>query len=147
MYICNKQLNLDGVTFNPGEQIPDEKVLPSRKRALESAGYIAVVSDVVETGLPVADLLTAEVEIGKVTIPVIMASEGETAQVMAVPLLEGDVQQVFAIMQMNVPEAKEEIAKIEKEEILIVLHACDSRAGIKKAATDRADSINQHTTK
>lgn len=147
MYICNKSLKLGTKTYNPGDTIPDEKVLPSRKRALESAGYIAMVSDAVETDLPVADILTTEAAIGKVTIPVIIASEGETAQVMAVPLSEGDAQQVFAIMQMNVSEAKEEISKIEKEEILIVLHACDSRTGIKKAATDRADSINQHTTK
>ena len=36
-------------------------------------------------------------------------------------------------MQMDVPEAEKAISAVSEENILIVLHACDSRSGVKKA--------------
>ena len=40
-YICLKALSLGGMTYQPGEGIPDGAILPSRVRSLTSCGYIA----------------------------------------------------------------------------------------------------------
>lgn len=78
---------------------------------------------------------------GKVIVPVVNKENGDTGEGMAVPLMEGEVQQVFSIMQMNVPDAEKAISEVEEENILIVLHACDTRAKVRKAAKNRADTL------
>ena len=56
MYICNKSLKLGTKTYNPGDTIPDEAVLGSRKRALIISGYISNISgmDEIKTGIDTA---------------------------------------------------------------------------------------------
>lgn len=44
-YICRKALSLGGVTYQPGDAIPDGAVLPSRVRSLTSCGYIVEQTD------------------------------------------------------------------------------------------------------
>ena len=61
----------------------------------------------------------------------------------SISLTEGDVQEVFAVMQMTVDEAAKAIEKIENENILIVLHGADSRQGVKKAAKKQAEKITE----
>lgn len=144
-YICAKALTLGGMPYYPGDLIPDDAVLPSRVRALKTSGYITdVAADSAEWAeMPVATgVLEAEGYDGKVVIPIIKDIDGETAEALAVPLTEGEVQMVFAIMQMTVDQAEEEIEKITEEGVLIVLHAADTRAGIKKAAQKRAATLS-----
>lgn len=45
-------------------------------------------------------------------------------------------------MQMNVEEATKAIEAAKSENMLIVIHACDSRAGVKKAAQKKADNLS-----
>ena len=78
---------------------------------------------------------------GKVIVPVVNKENGDTGERMAVPLTEGEVQQVFSIMQMSVPDAEKAISEVTEENILIVLHACDTRAKVRKAAKNRADTL------
>lgn len=144
-FICNKALTLGDVPYYPGDLIPDDAVLPSRVRALKTSGYITDVAAGSAEGaeMPVATgVLEAEGYDGKVVIPIIKDIDGETAEALAVPLTEGEVQLVFAIMQMTVDQAEEEIEKITEEGVLIVLHAADTRAGIKKAAQKRAATLS-----
>ena len=70
------------------------------------------------------------------------AIDGDTAQVMGVPLNIGEIQEVFSIMQMNVEEATKAIEAAKSENMLIVIHACDSRAGVKKAAQKKAGNLS-----
>lgn len=144
MYICNKSLKLGTKTYNPGDTIPDEAVLGSRKRALISSGYISNISemDEVKTGIDAAELIETGGATGHVMVPIVCdGNSSDLAEIMAVPLSEADAQHVFSIMQMGVAEAEKAIAKVENENILIVLHACDFRVGVKKAAQKKADTL------
>lgn len=141
-FICSKALALGGVPYYPGDLIPDDAVLPGRVRTLKTSGYITDVTTG-STDMPVATgFLEAEGFEGKVIIPVIRKVDGDTAEALAVPLTEDEVQQAFAIMQMTVEQAVEEIEKISAEGILIVLHAADTRTGVKKAAQKRASTLS-----
>ncbi len=144
MYICNKSLKLGTKTYNPGDTIPDEAVLRSRKRALISSGYISNISemDEIKTGIDAAELIETGGATGHVMVPIVCDdNSSDLAEIMAVPLSEADAQHVFSIMQMGVAEAEKAIAKVENENILIVLHACDFRVGVKKATQKKADTL------
>ena len=101
-----------------------------------------MLSVVADEGIEEGILLEGEGFAGKVIVPIVGKEDGDTAEVMAVPLTEGEVQSVFSIMQMGVPEAEKAISTVSEENILIVLHACDSRSGVKKAAQKRADTLS-----
>lgn len=96
---------------------------------LKSKGLIEVL---LETGFQETDI----------AIPVFKSYDGDTAQVMGVPLNIGEIQEVFSIMQMNVEEATKAIEAAKSENMLIVIHACDSRAGVKKAAQKKAGNLS-----
>ena len=139
-YVCVKPITLFGNPYMPGEMIQDGHVLPSRERALVNNGCIAEVTGAEE--LPVAELMQVETG-GEVTfsIPVVQESDGDTAQVMSVPLTEGEVQHIFSIMQMNADEAAKEIKAVFSDNVLIVLHAADSRKTVKDAARKQAENL------
>lgn len=139
-YVCVKPITLLGNNYKPGELIQDGHILPSRERALVRTGCIAEVTG--STELPVAELV--QVKAGEevtFSVPVVQESDGDTAQVMGVPLTEGDMQQVFAIMQMNADEAAKAIKDVKSENILVVLHATDSRVTVKRAAKSQAEEL------
>lgn len=139
-YVCVKPITLLGNAYMPGDLIQDGHVLPARERALLRTGCIAEVTGAAE--LPVAELV--QVETGEevtFSVPVIQEIDGDTAQVMSVPLTEGDMQQVFSIMQMTADEAAKAIKDVKNESLLVVLHAADSRNTVKKAAKAQAESL------
>lgn len=139
-YVCVKPITLLGNNYKPGELIRDGHILPTRERALLRTGCIAEVTGATE--FPVAELV--QVETGEevtFSVPVIQEIDGDTAQVMSVPLTEGDMQQVFAIMQMNADEAAKAIKDVKSENILVVLHATDSRVTVKRAAKSQAEEL------
>lgn len=76
-----------------------------------------------------------------IIIPVKEVSSGDSEQQMAVPATQEEIQQVFSIMQMNATDGTEEIAKVKSENVLILLHAADTRKTIKDAAKKQADNI------
>lgn len=139
-YVCVKPITLLGNAYMPGDLIQDGHILPTRERALLRTGCIAEVTGAAE--LPVAELV--QVETGEevtFSVPVIQEVDGDTAQVMSVPLTEGDMQQVFSIMQMTADEATKAIKDVKNESLLVVLHAADSRNTVKKAAKTQAESL------
>lgn len=75
---------------------------------------------------------------GAVQITVKGASDG---QFTAIPAKPEEIQQVFSIMQMNAEEGAKVIADITSENVLILLHAADSRRTIKNAAKEQADKL------
>lgn len=142
-FVCVKPVNLSGNRYLPGEIIEEGHVLPNRVRALIRTGCIAKVTEAEQ--IPTAELVQVETgEEVKFTIHVIQDADGGTAQMMAVPLTEGEIQHVFSVMQMNVEEAAKAIEDIQSEDILIVLHAADSRQGVKKAARKRAMALTDN---
>lgn len=78
---------------------------------------------------------------GTVIIPVRGGSDGDNEQQTAVPATPEEIQQVFGIMQMNATDGAEAIAGVKSENVLILLHAADTRKTIKDAAKKLADNI------
>lgn len=78
---------------------------------------------------------------GTVIIPVKGGSDGDNEQQTAVPATPEEIQQVFSIMQMNATDGTEAIAGVKSENVLILLHAADTRKTIKDAAKKQADKI------
>ena len=78
---------------------------------------------------------------GTIQIVIKGVSEGENEQLTIVPTRADEIQQVFSIMQMSADEGAKEIAEVKSENVLILLHATDSRKTIKNAAKEQADKL------
>lgn len=77
------------------------------------------------------------------TIPISVKGSisGENEQAIAIPAKPEEIQQVFAIMQMNAEEGIKAIADVTSENVLILLHAAESRKTIKDATKKQADKL------
>ena len=129
--IAKKPCSFGGKDFFINDEIPVNAVLNPKQQ--EELGVLSLVSD----GEAATGILETDI-----AIPVFKSYDGDTAQVMGVPLNIGEIQEVFSIMQMNVEEAMKAIEATKSENMLIVIHACDSRAGVKKAAQKKADNLS-----
>lgn len=78
---------------------------------------------------------------GTIQIVIKSVSEGENEQLTIVPARADEIQQVFSIMQMSAEEGAKEIEEVKRENVLILLHAADSRKTIKNAAKEQADKL------
>lgn len=78
---------------------------------------------------------------GTVQISVKGTSSGENEQITAVSAKPEEIQQVFSILQMNAEEGAKVIAGVTNENVLILLHAADSRKTVKNAAKEQADKL------
>ena len=78
---------------------------------------------------------------GVVQVSVKVLSDGDNGQFMAVPAKAEEIQQVFDIMQMNADEGARAIADVKSENVLILIHAADSRKTVKNAAKEQADKL------
>lgn len=78
---------------------------------------------------------------GTVIIPVKGDSDGDNEQQTAVLANPEEIQQVFSIMQLNAEEGAKLIADVTSENVLILLHATDSRKTVKDAAKKQADKL------
>lgn len=81
---------------------------------------------------------------GTVQISLKGESDGENEQITVIPATPDEIQQVFSIMQMNTDEGPKAIAEVQSENVLIMLHAADSRKTIKEAAKKQADNLFSH---
>lgn len=131
--IAQRPISFGGRDYFKGDEIPPEDVI--NPAVQESMGVLSIVKDE-------QSAMRETAETGKVTIPVIRDGEGDVADVLSIPLTEGEVQHVFAIMQMTADKAAEAMEEVTSEEVLIVLHAADSRSGVKKAAKKRAEQLS-----
>lgn len=78
---------------------------------------------------------------GAVQILVNGESDGENGQVMVIPASPEEIQEFFSIAQLNAEEGAKAIAEVKRENVLILLHAADSRKTIKNAAKEQADKL------
>ena len=78
---------------------------------------------------------------GTIQIAVKGESDGENEQIMSISATPEEIQQVFSIMQLNASEGAEAIARVESENVLILLHATDSRKTIKDAAKKQVNNL------
>ncbi len=75
---------------------------------------------------------------GVVQIAVRGASDGQLTVVLAKP---EEIQEVFSIMQQGAEDGAKAVADVRSENVLILLHAADSRKMVKNAAKERADKL------
>lgn len=72
-------------------------------------------------------------------VPVTIFGEEED---MTVRLFPEEINQVFAVMQLKADEGVKMIEDVTSENVLILLHAADSRKTIKNAAKEQADKLS-----
>lgn len=133
-FICAKGLTLGSVTYAPGQDIPAGAVLPSRVRALVRQGYIVAKAE----AAPAPAQEPQEPMQVPVPITIPLTKDGGVYEVVASP---EDIITAVSVMQLTLEEASKVIEDTESEEALILIHALDSRKGIKEAASKRAEAL------
>lgn len=128
-YICLKALSLGGMTYQPGEGIPDGAILPSRVRSLTSCGYIAAPA-------AEAEAPAGESAGGVLYVPI----KGDDD--LAVPIPVDGAAFIFALQQSTADEAAAMVQDVEDENVLILIHATDSRKSVRAAAKARAAALH-----
>lgn len=121
MYIALKDLNLSGVRYMTGEDIPQEAVVPSRAAALIRSGYIARYED--NSGCHGAGADHVK------DIPVHLKKSGED-----IVLRPDEAEIVFVILQENAEDAAVTLAEQDSRNVLEVVRELDSRKGVRAAA-------------
>ncbi len=145
--IAKKPCSFGGRKFFIDQDIPVELV--AEPGVQERLGVLTVIDDTVASGGEATAILDTEAFDGfdgKVIVPVVNKENGDAAEMMSIPLTEEQVQSVFSIMQMNIPDAEKAVGEVTEENVLIVLHACDTRAKVRKAAKNRADTLIPNET-
>lgn len=72
--------------------------------------------------------------------------EGENAQYISLPMTPEGVVQVVSVMQSKANEGIEAISSITDENVLILIHALDSRVTVKNAAKKQAGTLTPTDT-
>lgn len=67
--------------------------------------------------------------------------KGEGDNVTAVSCSTEDVQSVVDVLQMNAEDGAKAVASVKSDSVLILLHALDTRATVKKAAQKQHDTL------
>lgn len=157
--IAKKPCSFGGRQFFVGDEIPTGLVADAKQQ--EKWGVVSIVAtdgeaSVEQTGAlftqeqvdsmvaeAVAEMKQTEAGAyeGTVTISVFEESEGDNEQITVVPATPEEIQQVFTIMQMNADNGAKAITEVQNENVLILLHAVDSRKTIKDAAKKQADNL------
>lgn len=137
-YICIKQLTAGKKTYYPGDMIPDHVILPERSRKLIRNGYLSECNnDAIQ--MPIAESIHPLAAEDSISFP--MKVYGEGGKEIEILLSLDEVQQVFSILQMSAEEGVKQIAKVKSENVLVLLHATDSRKTIKNAAREQAEKV------
>lgn len=143
----------EGTAKIPKDGIPVEGEVFTQKQVdsmIAEAIEDAVNNTIVEMEKKQADLQQYAAELqavppgaldNKVLISILIEGSGENGQMMALPVEPQEIQQVFSVMQLNAEDGVKAIAGIGSENVLILLHAADSRITIKNAAKKQADKI------
>ena len=67
--------------------------------------------------------------------------KGEGDNVTAVSCIAEDIQSVVDVLQMNADDGAKAVANVQSDSVLILLHALDTRATVKKAAQKQHDTL------
>lgn len=78
---------------------------------------------------------------GTVQVSIEGTADGDNAQATVIPATQEEIQKVFSIMQMNAEDGVKEIAGVTSDNVLVLLHAADSRKTVKNAAKEQAGKL------
>lgn len=150
--IAKKRCSYGGRKFFAGDEIPADIVLNVERE--EKLGVISIAND--EAGVPeqsgalysqeqvdkmmadaVAELKPFDSDNAGFTVKV----KGEGDNVTAVSCSAEDIQSVVDVLQMNADDGAKAVANVQSDSVLILLHALDTRATVKKAAQKQHDTL------
>lgn len=150
--IAKKRCSYGGRKFFAGDEIPADIVLNVERE--EKLGVISIAND--EAGVPeqsgalysqeqvdemiqsaVAELKPFDSHNAGFTVTV----KGEGDNVTAVSCSAEDIQSVVDVLQMNADDGAKAVANVQSDSVLILLHALDTRATVKKAAQKQHDTL------
>lgn len=150
--IAKKRCSYGGRKFFAGDEIPADIVLNVERE--EKLGVISIAND--EAGVPeqsgalysqeqvdemiqsaVAELKPFDSDNDGFTVTV----KGEGDNVTAVSCSAEDIQSVVDVLQMNADDGAKAVANVKSDSVLILLHALDTRATVKKAAQKQHDTL------
>lgn len=134
--IANKPCSFGGERFYIGDEIPENLVADARTQ--EKYGVITIVND--DTRVPDGRSGTPFAREYDSVVPITVKSTAD-GQYAAIPVRPEEIQQVFSILQMGAEDGARAVADVESENVLILLHAADSRKTIKNAAKEQADKL------
>lgn len=131
-YLCTRQLTAGGITYRPGELLPDGAVLPDRSRKLMKSGYIADLNQS-------SQYSKKETVNVKAPVTILSGTDGDKELLFSTE----ELNQAFFIMQMNVEDGVKAVADVTSENLLELLYAADSCKKVKEAAKKQADKLFQ----
>ena len=150
--IAKKPCSYGGKKFFIGDEIQAELVVNIERE--EKLGVISIAND--EAGVPeqsgalysqeqvdemiqsaVAELKPFDSDNAGFTVTV----KGEGDNVTAVSCSAEDIQSVVDVLQMNADDGAKAVASVKSDSVLILLHALDTRATVKKAAQKQHDTL------
>ena len=150
--IAKKPCSYGGRKFLIGDEIPAELVVNIERE--EKLGVISIAND--EAGVPeqsgalysqeqvdemiqsaVAELEPFDSDNAGFTVTV----KGDGDNVTAVSCSAEDIQSVVDVLQMNADDGAKAVANVKSDSVLILLHALDTRATVKKAAQKQHDTL------
>lgn len=91
-----------------------------------------------------------ELNLGELTAPAayegaininVTGSDKENDMITSLFVTQEEIQQVFSIMELNADDGAKAIADVKSDNVLILLHAADSRKTIKNAAKEQANKL------
>ena len=106
---------------------------------LEVMNYVA--PEQVEQAAALVKAGKVKVEVAQVPqkLYVDVTVKGEGGNVTAVSCSAEDIQSVVDVLQMNADDGAKTVANVKSDSVLILLHALDTRATVKKAAQKQHD--------
>lgn len=165
--IANKPCSFGGQQFYIGDEISVNLIVDVRQQ--EKLGVITIVNDDIEESGRQSDTLFTQEQVEGMIAEAVEKAEKKRADQLAgmaeiesgtydsmvqitvkgagdkqftvIPAKPEEIQQVFAIMQSGAEEGIKAIANVESENVLILLHAADSRKTIRKAAEEQAEKL------
>lgn len=150
--IAKKPCSYGGRKFFIGDEIPAELVVNIERE--EKLSVISIAKD--EAGVPeqsgalysqeqVDEMIQSAVAklepFGSDNAGFTVTVKGEGDDVIAVSCSTEDIQSVVDILQMNADDGAKEVANVQSDSVLILLHALDTRTTVKKAAQKQHDIL------
>ncbi|MCI9357715.1 MAG: hypothetical protein HFH59_09280 [Lachnospiraceae bacterium] len=139
MYTVTKPLNLRGRRRVIGEIVGEHDVEQSRAAFFIRNGYLSEINEKRPdtAGSSASVSVEKQKPESKVDIPIIKKDGA-----MALSTAPESVSMALWLIQTAAAEAVPEIGRVEDEDILIILDACDTRKTVKEAARIRAAELH-----
>lgn len=138
--IAKKPCSFGGKKFFIGEEVP--AYLVANPKLQEKLGVLAIAKKQVDDMVAAAVAELKETEDRACEGVIMISVKGESdGEMLAIPVTAEEIQQVFSIMQLTADEGTKAISDVKSENVLILLHATDSRKTIKDTAKKQADNL------